>query len=399
MKILQVVPYLFPAYGGPGQVVEEVSREMVMRGHQVVIYTTDSIDNKSRQRPRHFELHGAEVHCFRNISNTMAWNRLSIAPGIIPQIKREISTFDIIHLHDYRNLLNIAVHHFALKNSIPYILQPHGSAATVFQRGNLKKIYDTFWGGRILRNARTLIALTQQEANWLEQMGKTAGKIQILPNGVAEGLLDNVPLKGAFRQKYGFSEQEKIVLFLGRISWIKGLELLVNSLADILKEESEIRLVIAGPDDGFLATLNGLIRKLGILEKVFFTGPLYGQSKLEAYVDANVYVLPSVYEAFGITVLEACSCGLPVVVTDRCGVAEFVNGQMGLVSPYDEKRLGETILRLLKDEEMRKQFSTQCASIVREKFTWSKIADKLQEIYRLANKTNYEEMPGESARH
>jgi glycosyltransferase involved in cell wall biosynthesis len=399
MKILQVVPYLFPAYGGPGQVVEEISKEMVLRGHQVVIYTTDSIDNKSRQKPRNFELHGAEVLCFRNISNALAWNRLSIAPGIIPQVRREISKFDVIHLHDYRNLLNIVVHHFALKNQIPYILQPHGSAATVFQRGNLKGIYDTFWGGRILRNARTVIALTQKEANWLEQMGKTAGEIQILPNGVATALLDNVPPKGAFRQKYGFSEQEKIVLFLGRISWIKGLELLVNSMADILKEESEIRLVIAGPDDGFLATLSGLIRKLGIQKKVFFTGPLYGQSKLEAYVDADIYVLPSVYEAFGITVLEACACGVPVVVTDRCGVAEFVNGKMGLVSPYDEKKLRETIIRLLKDEVMRKEFSTQCPSTVRENFTWSRIADKLQDLYRLVNKTNYGEVPGENANH
>ncbi|GAJ22860.1 unnamed protein product, partial [marine sediment metagenome] len=170
----------------------------------------------------------------------------------------------------------------------------------------------------------------------------------------------------------GLGDDQRIILFLGRIHKIKGLDLLAKAFADLPKPLDNIKLVIVGPDDGYLSSLKKLVTDLGINDKVLFTGPLYGQEKLKAYVDADVYVLPSFYEIFGITVLEALACGTPVIVTNRCGIADAINGQAGLVVPYDKEQLQHALLHLLGDDKMRSQFSEKGKSLVREKFNWEK---------------------------
>ena len=121
--------------------------------------------------------------------------------------------------------------------------------------------------------------------------------------------------------------------------------------------------------------------ELKISDKVLFTGPLYGEKKLEAYVDADVYVLPSVYETFPVSVLEACACGTPVIVTDRCGIADVIDGQVGLVVTYDKNQLQDALQRVLSDDQMRQRFGNGGKSLVREKSNWSKITELMESVY------------------
>ena len=382
MRILQVVPYFHPAYGGPAVAVDYVTRELVRRGHEVTVYTTDTIDSGTRQKPRYLEIRGVKVRYFRNLSNSLAWHRLSFAPGIIPQIRKEIKTFDVIHLQDYRNFQNIVIHHYARKYNVPYLVQARGSVVTFFQKGKLKRFFDAIWGRCILKDASKLIALTLAEVEQYKSMGISDDKIEIIPNGIDILTFEDLPKSGEFRAKYGLKDNQKIVLYLGRIYWIKGLDLLANAFADISRDLSGVKLVIVGPDDGFLPTLQKLIKELGIEEKVLLTGPLYGRDKLEAYVDADVYTLPSVYETFPNTVLEACACGTPVVVTDRCGIADIINGQVGLAIPYEKNQLSDAILRILSDDKIRQRFSLKGRALVREKFDWTRIVDQLEDVYQ-----------------
>jgi len=124
------------------------------------------------------------------------------------------------------------------------------------------------------------------------------------------------------------------------------------------------------------------VADLKISDKVLFTGPLYGQEKLQAYVDADVYVLPSVYEIFGITVLEALACGIPVIVTDRCGLADLINDQAGLVVSYSKEQLRSALRRMLDDDKMRLQFGERGKLLVSEKFNWEKIAEQVEIVYK-----------------
>ena len=193
---------------------------------------------------------------------------------------------------------------------------------------------------------------------------------------------DNLPERGEFRTKYGLDANQKIILFLGRIHRIKGLDLLIKVFSDLAKFLDDVKLVIAGPDDGYLTSLKKLVADSEISEKVLFTGPLYGQEKLKAYVDADVYILPSFYETFPMTLLEAMACGTPVIVTDRCGIADVINGQAGLVVPYDKDQLRDALLHMLSDDQMRLRFGEKGKLLVREKFNWEKIAEQVEGVYR-----------------
>jgi len=219
------------------------------------------------------------------------------------------------------------------------------------------------------------------EAEQYKGMGVSEDKIEIIPYGIDLSVFDNLPERGEFRRKYDLGSAQRIILYLGRIHQIKGLDLLAQAFTDLSKALSNIKLVIVGPDDGYLPALKKLITDLGINDKVLFTGPLYRQGKLEAYVDADVYVLPSIYEIFSITLLEAFACGTPVIATDRCGIADVINGQAGLVVPYDKEQLQQALLHMLDDHKMRLQFSERGKLLVREKFDWEKIAEQVERVY------------------
>ena len=385
MRILQVTPTFMPSNFGGISLFYNLSKNLTKRGHEVVVYTTDIKDRYSRlteiQGGRNID--GIKVCYYRNISNTLATKyRLSVPRGMSLAIRRKINSFDIIHLHNFRTFQNILIHHYAKKYDIPYVLQAHGSLTTFFHKRWLKRIFDVIWGRRILKDVSKVFALTPIEAEQYKNMGVSEHKIEIVPNGLDLSEFDNLPERGEFRTKYGLDANQKIILFLGRIHRIKGLDLLIKVFSDLAKFLDDVKLVIAGPDDGYLTSLKKLVADSEISEKVLFTGPLYGQEKLKAYVDADVYILPSFYETFPMTLLEAMACGTPVIVTDRCGIVDVINGQAGLVVPYDKDQLRDALLHMLSDDQMRLRFGEKGKLLVREKFNWEKIAEQVEGVYR-----------------
>ncbi len=385
MKILQVTPTFIPSRFGGVSLFYNLSRNLVKRGHEVVVYTTDIRDRYSRlsdiQGGR--DIDGIKVYYFRNISNSLATRyRLAVPKGMYGAVREQINNFDIIHLHNVRAFQNIIVHRYARKYNIPYVLQARGSLITFFYKGWQKKIFDVIWGHRILKDAAKLVALTPIEAEQYRSMGISEDKIEIIPNGIELSEFENLPERGKFRRKYGLSDDQRIILYLGRIHKIKGLDLLVRAFAELSQPLNSFKLVIAGPDDGYLPSLKKLIADLEISNEVLFTGHLYGEDKVAAYVDADVFVLPSTYEIFGNVVLEACACGTPVIVTDRCGIADAVGGQAGLVVLYDKDQLRDALFHMLNDDKMRLQFGEKGKLLVRENFNWEKIAKQMEGVYQ-----------------
>ena len=374
MKILQVVPFFTPARGGSAIVPYNLSKHLAKRGHEVTVFTTDFEFDEEYAK----SLDGVRVvpfHCIVNMGLML------ISPTMKRQLKKEIRDFDVIHMHNFRSYQNIVAHHYAKKYGVPYMLQAHGSVLPFFQKQRLKKLYDWVWGYRILKDASKVIALTKMEVEQNKKMGVDGDEIEIVPNGIDLSEYENLPKRGEFRRKYSISDDEKIILYLGRIHKIKGIDLLVEAFLDLAKELDGIKLVIVGPDDGFLSALKKRIEDLKIGDRILFTGPLYERDKLEAYVDADVYVLPSVYEIFGITVLEACDCGTPVIVTDRCGIADIVDGKIGHVVEYDKDQLRDAIFKILSDEELRRRFGEEGRRLVGEEFGWDTIVRKIEGIY------------------
>ena len=383
MKILQVTPAFVPSkFGGIKAVSYNLSRILVKRGHEVTVYTTDADIGYSRLKSVHSirNKEGIDVRYFRNLSNLLSWKHHLFLPiGMVFAIRKNITNFDIIHLHDYRSFLCVITHHYAKKHRIPYVLQAHGSVLPLFQKQRLKKIFDLFLGYKILRDASKVIALTKTEAEQYKKMDED--KIEIVPNGIDLSEYEDLPKRGVFRKKYEIRNNERIVLYLGRIHKIKGINLLVVVFSDLVKEVDNVKLVIVGPDDGFLSTLKRQIEDLKIADKILFTGPLFENDKIKVYVDADVFVLPSVYETFPITVLEACACGTPVIVTDRCGIADFVDGRAGYVVEYDKDQLRNAITKVLSDDGLKRRFGEGGKKLVREKFGWDKVVREVEEVY------------------
>ena len=385
MKILQVIPYFYPAwsYGGPPRNLYGLCKELVKRGHEVTVFTTDALDGQNRIKDRQETADGIEIRRFRNWSNYIAFrHRIFLSSGMIDAVRRDLQNYDIVHLNEFRTLQNLLVHHYARQKDVPYIVQARGSLVNVLAKQRLKSLFDVMGGKTLLRDARRFIAVAPLEAVQYIRYGVDEEKIDIIPNGIDLMEFKDLPPKGSFRQKHGLEAKHKVVLFLGRVHRIKGLDLLVNAFGGITGEFSDARLVIAGPDDGYLPSLKSLVHKLKLEEKVIFSGPVYGDQKLAAYVDADVYALTSSYEVFGITIFESLACGTPVVVTDRCGIADIVKDKAGLVVPYDTAMLKEALRQMLGDGKKRQQFGRDGKALVREKYGWEAIAERTEKVYQ-----------------
>lgn len=389
MRILQVCP-IFPPHpsefaSGVIQVVYSISKQLIDRGHEVEVYTSNALGLKRKLRNKVGLTDGIKVHYFAYVAY---YGTYFITPSLIAALKRNIEQFDVIHIHDFRTFQAGVAAHYAKKMGIPYVVQTHGSIPQVGEKQGLKKIYDILWGHRILSHAAKVIALSPMEVEEYKNIGISEHKVEIIPNGIDLSEFENVPARGQFRRSFGLSETHQVVLYLGRVHKIKGLDLLLKAFAELSKDLTQAKLVIVGPDRvivdagrGYLASLQKLIRQLEIEERVVFAGPLYGVAKLGAYVDADVYVLPSRREAFGITLVEAMACGTAVVTTETCGIAGLVNHHAGYCVPYDERELRRVLLSLLTNEGLRREMGQRGRKLVSEEFTWDKIVQKLERVY------------------
>ena len=378
MRILKILPYFTLSRGGPVVSALSQSRELSKRGHEVAIATTTfGIDDDLCKSAR-----GQGVTMFP-FKDSMNIGDFIISPSMGKWMKKNVQRYDVIHMHDFRSYQNNLSHHYAKRYGTPYVLQAHGSVLPFFQRVMMKRAYDVVWGQRVLAHARYLIALKRMEFDQYLRMGVGSDRVTIMPNAINLSDCSELPPLGQFKKKYGIEPDERIILFLGRIHRVKGIDLLVKAFSRAIKKTGDVRLAIVGPDCGYLASIRRLIASLDLDRLVVLTGPLHGKSKMEAYVDSDVYVLPSGYEIFGNTILEAVACGTPVITTDRCGLSDFVSN-FGYVVRYEVDELEDAILRILDSREMKNRVIEKGWRTLEQEFNMAAIGAKLEETYEKA---------------
>jgi glycosyltransferase involved in cell wall biosynthesis len=375
MKILHVISVLSPKFGGLVSALYQLSKELAKKGHEVTIVTSDyRIDTNFA---KNIEEYGIKVISFRTVVN---FGLFIYTPSIKFWLKNNIKSFDVIHLHEFRSYQNIEVHNFAIKFGIPYIIQPNGTVLPFFEKKTLKKLYDLFYGDMILKNASNHIASSKNELDQIKSMGIDENKITIIPSCIDLSEFENLPPNGTFKAKYGIRQDEKVILFLGRIHKIKGIDLLVDAFFDLSNEMADIKLVIIGPDAGFLNFLLKKIDNLKIPEKIIYIGFIDKSDKTAAYIDADLFVLPSQYETFGLTVLEAWSCGTPVIVSEGCLISEFLPNK-DIIFKRDKNRLKDLIKKILQDDELKLKLKNDGEQLIKNQFNWSKLIEKYILIY------------------
>ena len=385
MKILQVTNFFKPSWeaGGSTRVAYEISKKLIERGHDVTVYTTDGFKSKLNvKKNKPVDVDGIRTYYFRSLSSYLAREMVLPIPYYLPIVARkEIRDFDVIHIHEHRMVLAVVIHHYAKKYGIPYVLQAHGSVVPYTQKKRrAKNIIGQFFGYRILKDASKVIALTKTEAEQYKKMGVDEDKIEIVPNGIDLSEYENLPRRGEFRRKYSIGDDEKMVLYVGRLHRNKGIDLLVKAFAYLSKESDNIRLVLVGPDEGYQSPLEDCIKELKVDDKVLFTGFVSNEEKMVAFVDADVFVTPS-FSGFPVTFLEACACGVPIITTSKGDTLDWIHDKVGYVMEYDKDRLQHAIFKVLSDERLRRIFGERGKKLVREEFGWSGVVEKLEKVY------------------
>ena len=400
MKILHVVTSFPPAhaFGGAPHAAYLLARELARRGHEITIYTTDAKDPcarlwRTKEPWIEKEIDSMKVVYFRNLTMlTVKIFKLFATPALPARTREEVKEFDVVHLHEFRTLQNAAVARAAREHGVPYLLQARGSVSRIGSWKTLKLIYDAVYGYKLLRGASRVVALTSVEAEQYKQMGVPEAKIVVVPNGIDLSEYSDLPPIGAFKEKFNLPEDKRVVLYIGRIHWIKGVDILAKAYALLARQPSfkDTILVIAGPDDGYLSKVKSLVRELGISDSVLFTGPLYGRDKLSAYVDAEVVVLPSRYETFPNTVLEAYACSKPVVASNVEAISDIVlHEKTGLLfQDGDVKGLANAIAYMLTHPEEAEKMGHNAQKLVEEKFSIDRVVTQLEALYEKVLKRN-----------
>lgn len=386
MKILQVIHYFVPAwgYGGPVVAVYNLSKELVKRGHEVTVYTTDTLDAKNRIKETEEIIDGIKIRRFRNLSNTIAHNyNLFLSPAMLLAMRRELANFNIIHMYEQRNPQNIIVHRYAKKYGTPYIIEAQGSVLPHFQKQRLKKTLDLFYGNKVLRDASRVIAGTEAEIEEYKAMGLNRDKISFFLPGYDTDSFAHPPLPSGFRKRFNIKEKH-IILFLARIHRIKGVDFLVRSFHKLTKERNDIILAIVGPDDGFKPVLDRLISELDIADKVLFTGLLEGEDKLSALVDADMLVQTSIYERAPGSPFEAVLCGTPIIVTKDTGAGGVVSKlDAGYLVKYGDVNELKGLMKQILDDPTEANIKTQRAKqYIINNLSWQKKIEEYEAVYR-----------------
>ncbi len=343
MRILHVIGDLAPASGGPAKAGFEMARALVRRGHEVAIYTTDF--GQPAGTPRDQLRDGVRLRFF-----PLQAPRIWLASWPMRRaLARDLPKFDLLHLHSLYLFHDWAAGNLAMRIAKPYLVRPHGSLDPyIFRRHRLKKaIFDLWFQNRVLAGASAIHYTAQEEMHLAEPYVHGAPGV-VIPNGIDPADYTQLPPQGTFRARHPEIGDRRILLFLSRINFKKGLDILAGAVGQLKRDD--VHLVIAGPDGGYLAETQRFVAEAGIAARTTFTGMLTGQDKLAAFADATLFVLPSYSENFGIAVVEAMACGVPVLISDKVNIwREVVADGAGHAAPCDAAAFAGEIAAMLAD--------------------------------------------------
>jgi glycosyltransferase involved in cell wall biosynthesis len=419
VRVLHVVPTYLPAWrhGGPVAAVHGLCKALAARGHQVTVFTTDVHGAGTLDVPRAAPVlvDGVAVWYFpvaapRRLYRSPAMSA-ALAPGRAAppgSMRRErsgpaegersgpaagerigpaegkpgVAAFDLVHLHSVFLWPTAAAARAAERAGVPYLVAPRGMLVgdLLRRRGRLRKrLWIRLVERRTLARAAGLHATSELEAVELARLGLPLPPVYVVANGVGAEPWEPAresELSPAVRAALA---RRPLLLFLGRVSWKKGLDRLVAALADV----PGATLAIAGNDEeGYRARLDALAAQSGVADRVVHLGPVHGAGKAALLAGADALVLPSYSENFGNVVLEAMAAGLPVVVTPEVGLAAVVREHgAGVVTAGDPPHLAAALRELLAAPEARAAMGRRGAAAADRDFSWTSVAARMEEVY------------------
>jgi glycosyltransferase involved in cell wall biosynthesis len=377
MHILHVTPYYAPAYafGGVVRAVEGLAQALLKRGHRITVLTTDAYDlSRPYDGALESDENGARVIRVRNTVYPL--RRLNLSTPLTMRARAAVllADVDVVHLHELRTVEALLVAPLAHQRGIPIVLSAHGTLPISTGRGGLKQLWDHLLSPIVMRRVAAVVGLTDDETEQArtfaeritchQRTGDPAGRpfsitirFATIPNGVEHSSLIT------------HHSSLSTVLFMGRLHTRKGVDVLARAFT--LANVPNSRLVIAGPDEGMLPTLQALAAQDTRIELVGF---LDGDARLNALAQADVFALPATGEGLSMALLEAMAAGIALLISPGCNLPEAERVGAALIVPPEVEPLADALRVLLTDAERRQQMGEAARQLAIERFSWERVA-------------------------
>jgi glycosyltransferase involved in cell wall biosynthesis len=386
MKILQIVPSISLIYGGPSQMIRGLSAGLAATGAQVTVLTTDA-NGDSGQAPLDVPLgtaidqDGYQVIHFA----CRPFKRYKFSLELLQWLYRHGRDYDVIHIHALFSPISSCSAWVARQLGVPYILRPLGTLdpADLQKKKILKQLYAKVLEGPNLKGSAAVHFTSDQEAATSLRFGATTND-WIYPLGV------QLPEpKGSPRQQYNLDQPWPIVLFMSRIDPKKGLDLLIPALEQ-LAQEFPFYFVLAGgnpQDPDYETQIRQRLANSPLNDRTRPLGFVSGSDKTALLAAADLFVLPSYYENFGIAVAEAMHVGTPVVISDQVHIHNDISqSESGWVCECSTESLVQNLRAALSDEVDRSQRAQNAQIYAKTHYNWASIAPRLIAAYQTITK-------------
>ncbi|MDJ1182289.1 hormogonium polysaccharide biosynthesis glycosyltransferase HpsP [Roseofilum casamattae] len=385
MRVLQIIPSISLVYGGPSQMVKGLSAALSDRQIEVTILTTNS-NGDSGEAPldvpldRPVEENGYQIRYFP----CFPFRRYKFSPGLLKWLSQHSAQFDIAHIHALFSPLSSAAATVCRQQHLPYLLRPLGTLdpADLRKKRQLKRLYTALWEKGNIAGASAIHFTSSIEAKVSQTFG-TQTPEEIIPLGVQ---LPEAPEPGTARAKLGIAKEVPLILYMSRIDPKKGLDLLIPALETLVNEKYEFKWVLAGgnpQNPGYVEQIERQIQASSLAQCTQFAGFVTGELKAALLQDADLFVLPSYYENFGIAVAEAIASGTPVVISTGVYIWEAIQQSgAGWTCGCDVASLTESLRLALSDRQEREKRGRAGAAYAREHYSWDAIAEQTITVYQ-----------------
>ena len=368
---LHVVSHLDPKFGGLSAVVPELARAVAgTDGRRSPVAAFLSAEEQIGV------VAGLDVTAWP--TGRAAWMRHGGLRRSFAELVRRSAGVHIHGLWEGSTAVAVAA---ARRAGRPYVLSAHGMLEP-WALGNKrlkKQVYAALVERGNVSGASCLHALTEAEVEDYRRFGARQ-PIAVIPNGVT---LPERTGPELFLAQHPSLKGKRIVLFLGRIHFKKGLDLLVGAWSRVTGAHPEARLVLAGPDfENTRATVERQVATLGVGASVCFTGMLRGAEKWSAMAAAEAFVLPSYSEGLSVSALEAMGMGLPVILTTQCHLSEAARAGAGWEIPSEVGALASVLQQMLRQPvAANRAMGAKGQQLVRDRFAWNVVGAEMRALY------------------
>jgi len=385
MKILHVISSIDLRHGGPSRYILDLVMAQNLKGITSHICTTHLRKNKVKIS-NYYKIIKNKIFNFK----IDLFDSLRISRKYIRFINNNIKNYDIIHIHGFYRFPVTYAAYKARKLKIPYMIMPHGALDPYLYKQSsksliLKKLWEYFFDIPNIRCAEVIHCTSDLEKNKINQLNIVPkAKFFVIPNFISDIFFKKKTKNLLFKNKIGFSNDDKIILFLGRINFKKGLDLLIPAFKKINNVFPNYKLLVVGQNnENYLEqVVLPLVEKNNLEDNFKYLPAIYGEELVQCYQESDLFVLPSYSENFGLTIFEAMALKVPVVVSDQVDLAGLIKkNKLAIIHKCNVQSLYKQIMFCIENKNITNENKVRAYNFTKKNFNGVIALDKLNILY------------------